>query len=159
MPIQNGDRIPEVTVQHIGEGVENLNTRKLFQDRRTVLFGVPGAFTPTCSERHLPGYVERLAEFRQRGVDVVCMSVNDPFVMRAWARSVEAPTELMMLADGNAEFTRALGLDTDASAYGMGIRSRRFAMLIDHGVVRHLEIELPGELRVSSADHMLTLLD
>lgn len=159
MTIQTGDRIPEVTVQRIGDGVENLNTRTLFEDRRVLLFGVPGAFTPTCSERHLPGYVEHLAKFRERGVEVACMSVNDPFVMQAWAKSVDAPADLMMLADGNAEFTRALGLDTDASAYGMGTRSRRFAMLVDHGVVKQLEIEAPGEYRVSSAEHMLSLLD
>ncbi|GHA71527.1 peroxiredoxin [Cognatilysobacter bugurensis] len=159
MTIETGNRIPEVTVQRIGEGVENLNTRTLFEDRRVLLFGVPGAFTPTCSERHLPGYVANLAKFRERGVDVACMSVNDPFVMQAWAKSVDAPAELMMLADGNAEFTRALGLDTDASAYGMGTRSRRFAMLVDHGVVKRLEIEAPGEYRVSSAEHMLSQLD
>lgn len=158
MPIQTGERIPEVTVQHMADGVENLNTRTLFQDRRVVLFGVPGAFTPTCSERHLPDYVEHLPKFREHGVEVACLSVNDPFVMRAWAKSVDAPAELRMLADGNAEFTRALGLDTDASAYGMGTRSRRFAMLIDHGVVERLEIEAPGEYRVSSARHMLELL-
>lgn len=159
MTVQIGDLIPEVTVQHVGTGVENLNTRKFFDDRRVLLFGVPGAFTPTCSERHLPGYVEHLPRFRERGIDVACMSVNDPFVMQAWAKSVEVPDGLMMLADGNAEFTRALGLDADASAYGMGTRSRRFAMLVDHGVVKKLEVEAPGEYRVSSAEHMLGLLD
>lgn len=155
MAIQIGDRIPEVTVQRIGDGFENLNTRTLFDNRRVLLFGVPGAFTPTCSERHLPGYVEHLAQFRERGIEVACMSVNDPFVMQAWAKSVDAPSDLMMLADGNAEFARALGLDVDASAYGMGTRTRRFAMLVDHGVVKQLEIEAPGEYRVSSAEHML----
>lgn len=159
MTIQTGNRIPEVTIQRIGDGVENLNTLQLFAEGRVLLFGVPGAFTPTCSERHLPGYVEHLSKFRERGVDVACMSVNDPFVMQAWAKSVDAPTELMMLADGNAEFTRAMGLDVDASAYGMGTRSRRFAMLIDHGVVKQLEVEAPGEYRVSSAEHMLSQLD
>jgi glutaredoxin/glutathione-dependent peroxiredoxin len=159
MPIEIGDRIPEVTVQRIGDGIENLNTRTLFENRRVLLFGVPGAFTPTCSERHLPGYVEHLAKFREHGIEVTCMSVNDPFVMQAWAKSVDAPADLMMLADGNAEFARALGLDADASAYGMGTRSRRFAMLVDHGVVKQLEIEAPGEYRVSSAEHMLSQLD
>jgi peroxiredoxin len=159
MTIQVGDRIPEVTIQRIGEGVENLSTAKLFETGRVLLFGVPGAFTPTCSERHLPGYVEHISKFRDRGVEVACMSVNDPFVMQAWAKSVDAPAELMMLADGNAEFARALGLEIDASAYGMGTRSRRFAMLVDHGVVKQLEIEAPGEYRVSSAEHMLGVLD
>ncbi|MFC0679243.1 peroxiredoxin [Lysobacter korlensis] len=159
MTINIGSAIPEVTVQRLQSGVENINTRDLFENRRIVLFGVPGAFTPTCSERHLPGYVEHFAEFRRRGVDVACMSVNDPFVMQAWARSLSVPDELMMLADGNAEFARALGLEIDASAYGMGTRCRRFALLSDHGVIRQLEVEAPGEYRVSSAEHMLTLLD
>lgn len=159
MPIQTGERIPEVTVQRIGDGVENLNTRTLFEDRRVLLFGVPGAFTPTCSERHLPGYIEHLSKFHERGIDVACVSVNDPFVMRAWAKSVDAPDALMMLADGNADLARALGLDSDASAYGMGTRCRRFAMLVDHGVVRQVEVEAPGAYRVSSAEHMLESID
>lgn len=158
MTINIGDAIPEVTVQRILGGVENINTRDLFENRRILMFGVPGAFTPTCSERHVPGYVEHFAEFRRLGVDVACLSVNDPFVMQAWARSLGVPDELMMLADGNAEFTRALGLEIDASAYGMGTRCRRFALLSDHGVVKQLEVEAPGEYRVSSAEHMLTLL-
>jgi peroxiredoxin len=159
MTIQTGDRIPEVAVQRIRDGVENVDTRALFEGRKVVMFAVPGAFTPTCSERHLPGYVGHFAEFRQRGIEVACMAVNDPFVMQAWAQSQSVPEELMMLADGNGEFTRALGLELDASAYGMGIRARRFALYADHGVVKQLEIEAPGEYRVSSAEHMLTLVD
>jgi peroxiredoxin len=159
MTIKIGDRIPEVSVQRIREGVENVDTRTLFEGRRVVMFAVPGAFTPTCSERHLPGYVEHFGQFRERGIEVACMAVNDPFVMQAWAQSQGVPAELLMIADGNGEFTRALGLELDASAYGMGIRARRFALYSDHGVVRQLEIEAPGEYRVSSAEHMLTLVD
>jgi peroxiredoxin len=159
MTIKIGDRIPEVSVQRIREGVENVDTRTLFEGRRVVMFAVPGAFTPTCSERHLPGYVEHFGQFRERGIEVACMAVNDPFVMQAWAQSQGVPAELLMIADGNGEFTRALGLELDASAYGMGIRARRFALYADHGVVRQLEIEAPGEYRVSSAEHMLTLVD
>jgi peroxiredoxin len=159
MTIKTGDRIPEVPVQRIRDGVENVDTRALFEGRKVVMFAVPGAFTPTCSERHLPGYVEHFAEFRRRGIEVACMAVNDPFVMQAWAKSQDVPDELAMIADGNGEFTRALGLELDASAYGMGIRARRFALYADHGVVKQLEIEAPGEYRVSSAEHMLTLID
>lgn len=156
MPIQVDDRIPEVVLQHIARGgVQQVDTLTLFEGRKVLLFAVPGAFTPTCSEKHLPGYVERFGEFRHRGVDVACLAVNDPFVMQAWAESLDVPEELMMLADGNAEFTRALGLELDASAYGMGTRARRFAMYVEDGVVRDLQVEAPGEFRVSSAEHML----
>ena len=122
MPIQVGERLPEVVLQWIRGGVEKVDTRTLFDGRKVVLFAVPGAFTPTCSEKHLPGYVQHFEEFRRRGIDVACMAVNDPFVMQAWAESQSVPDGLMMLADGNAEFTRALGLELDASAYGMGTR-------------------------------------
>lgn len=158
MSIQIGDRIPEVALQRIREGVETLDTRDLFKGRRIVLFAVPGAFTPTCSEKHLPGFVEHYDDFRQRGVEVACLSVNDPFVMQAWGQNQNVPDGLMMLADGNADFTRALGLELDASSYGMGTRARRFALYADDGIVRELQVEAPGEFRVSSAEHMLSLL-
>lgn len=158
MSIQIGDRIPEVALQRIREGVETLDTRDLFKGRRIVLFAVPGAFTPTCSEKHLPGFVEHYDDFRQRGVEVACLSVNDPFVMQAWGQNQNVPDGLMMLADGNADFTRALGLELDASGYGMGTRARRFALYADDGIVRELQVEAPGEFRVSSAEHMLSLL-
>lgn len=158
MSIQIGDRIPEVALQRIREGVETLDTRDLFKGRRIVLFAVPGAFTPTCSEKHLPGFVEHYNDFRQRGVEVACLSVNDPFVMQAWGQNQNVPDGLMMLADGNADFTRALGLELDASSYGMGTRARRFALYADDGIVRELQVEAPGEFRVSSAEHMLSLL-
>lgn len=158
MPIQIGDRIPEAVLQYIDDGVRKINTADLFAHRRVVLFAVPGAFTPTCSERHLPGYVERFDAFKQRGIDVACMAVNDAFVMRAWGRSQNAPAGLHLLADGNADFTRALGMEFDGSGFGMGIRSKRFALYADDGIVRALWVEAPGELRVSAADAVLAAL-
>lgn len=158
MTIQAGDRLPEVPLQRIREGVETVDTRTLFDGKKVVLFAVPGAFTPTCSERHLPSFVEHFAEFREKGIDVACISVNDPFVMQAWGKSQNVPDGLMMLADGNGDFTRALGLQMDASAYGMGTRSRRFALYADDGVVKQLHVEAPGEYRVSSAEYVLSQL-
>lgn len=154
--IQPGDRIPEVAVQTISDsGTEQKGTLELFGTGRTVLFAVPGAFTPTCSERHLPGYVEHFQAFRDKGLDVACMSVNDPFVMQAWMRSQGVPEGMIVVADGNAELARAMGLQVDASSYGMGVRSRRFSCLIEDGVIRQLFVEAPGEFRVSSAEYML----
>jgi len=155
MTIHVGDRIPEVTLKRIREGIETLDTHSLFDARKVVLFAVPGAFTPTCSARHLPGYVEKFEAFRQRGIDVYCMAVNDPFVMKAWAADQKVPDGLLMLSDGNAELTRALGLELDASASGMGMRSRRFALYVVDGVVRAAWIEQPGQLEVSSAEYVL----
>ena len=158
MSIQIGDRLPEVPLQRIREGIETVDTNALFEGRKVVLFAVPGAFTPTCSEKHLPGFVARYDDFIAKGIDVACMSVNDPFVMQAWGQSQEVPAGLQMLADGNGDFTRALGLELDASAYGMGTRSKRFAMYVDDGVVQQLFVEAPGEFRVSTAEHMLDAL-
>ena len=155
MTIQIGDRIPEVVLKRIGQGVENVDTPSLFEARKVVLFAVPGAFTPTCSEKHLPGYIDRFDQFRGRGIEVVCMAVNDPFVMQAWGESQHVPAGMRMLADGNADFTRALGLEMDASGYGMGVRAKRFALYAEDGVVRQLFVEAPGEFRVSAADHVL----
>ena len=155
MTIQVGERLPEVPLQRISDGVETVDTRALFGDGKVVIFAVPGAFTPTCSERHLPSFVEHLSHFSDKGIKVACVSVNDPFVMQAWGKSQGVPEELMMLADGNAEFTRALGLELDASGYGMGIRARRFALYAEDGIVRQLFVEAPGEFTVSSADYVL----
>ena len=155
MTIQAGDRLPETTLNKIGDGVEIVDTRSLFDGKKVVLFAVPGAFTPTCSERHRPGFVERFEDFRAKGIDVACVSVNDPFVMQAWGQSQNVPEGLLMLADGNGDFTRALGLEMDASAYGMGTRSKRFALYAEDGVVKQLHVEAPGEFRVSSADYVL----
>ena len=158
MTIQAGDRLPEVQLQRIREGVESVDSRDLFDGRKVVIFAVPGAFTPTCSERHLPGFIEHFEEFRKRGVDVACIAVNDPFVMKAWGDSQHVPDGLMMLADGNGDFTRALGLEMDASAYGMGTRSKRYAIYAEDGVAKQVMVEAPGEFRVSSAEHVLSQL-
>ena len=158
MTIHVGDRIPEVTLKRIREGIETLDTHSLFDARKVVLFAVPGAFTPTCSERHLPGFVEHFDQFRERGIEVACMAVNDPFVMQAWGESQHVPAGMRMLADGNADFTRALGLEMDASGFGMGTRSKRFALYAEDGVVRELFVEAPGEFRVSSAENVLAHL-
>ncbi|MCE7031247.1 peroxiredoxin [Lysobacter sp. GX 14042] len=160
MSINVGDALPEVPLKRIANGgVETVDTHALFGEGKTVLFAVPGAFTPTCSEQHLPGFVQHFQDFRDRGVRVACLSVNDPFVMQAWGESQGVPDGMMMLADGNAEFARALGLELDASGYGMGIRAKRFAMVVEDGVVRELFVEAPGEYRVSSAEHVLSQLD
>lgn len=157
MTIQIGQTLPGVDIAVIdGDAeVQRLSTTELFTGRNVVLFAVPGAFTPTCSERHLPGYVKHYAEFKTRGLDVYGMSVNDAFVMKAWAASQHVPPGLKLLADGNGQFTQALGLEMDGSAYGMGMRSRRFALYAENGVVKLLNIESPGELRITTAEAML----
>ena len=158
MSIQPGERIPESILQYVADGVHKIDTLALFEGRKLVLFSVPGAFTPTCSERHLPGFVEHFDHFRERGIEVACMAVNDPFVMQAWGESQHVPAGMRMLADGNADFTRALGLEMDASGFGMGTRSKRFALYAEDGVVRELFVEAPGEFRVSSAENVLAHL-
>lgn len=158
MSIQVGDHLPEVPLQRIREGIETVDTNALFEGTKLVLFAVPGAFTPTCSEKHLPGFVEHFDEFRAKGIEVACLSVNDPFVMQAWGQTQHVPDGLMMLADGNGEFTRALGLELDASAYGMGTRAKRFALYAEDGVVKQLHVEAPGEFNVSSAEYVLSQL-
>ena len=158
MTIQIGDRIPEVVLKYIDDGVQAIDTPTLFDDSKVVLFAVPGAFTPTCSERHLPGFIEHFDRFRDRGITVACMAVNDPFVKQAWGEQLAVPKGLRMLSDGNADLTRALGLEMDASGYGMGVRSKRFALYAEDGIVRQVFVEAPGEFRVSSAEHMLAQL-
>jgi len=155
MTIEVGARIPSVTLNVLKDGIQAVSTEEIFSGRKVVLFSVPGAFTPTCSAKHLPGYVEKFAEFRSRGVDVACMAVNDGHVLKAWAKEQNVPEGLIMLADGNANLARALGLEMDASAYGMGVRSRRFALYAEDGVIRSLHVEAPGEFKVSSAESML----
>jgi len=158
MTIQAGDRLPEVPLQRIRDGIETVDTGNLFEGRKMVIFAVPGAFTPTCSEKHLPGFVAHFDEFRDKGVGVACLAVNDPFVMQAWGQSQHVPDGLLMLADGNGDFTRALGLEMDASAYGMGTRAKRFAIYAEDGVAKNVLVEAPGEFRVSSAEHILSLI-
>jgi len=155
MTIRSGDRIPETTLTRIRQGVEKVDTPTLFQAHKAVLFGVPGAFTPTCSERHLPGFIEHFEQFRKRGIEVYCVSVNDAFVMKAWGDSLDVPDGLQLLADGSGDLTKALGLDIDLSGNGMGLRSRRYALYAEDGVVKHIWVEAPGEFKVSSAEHVL----
>ena len=155
MSIQAGEHVPEAVLQYIDGGVQKIDTLTLFEGNKLVLFAVPGAFTPTCSERHLPGFVEHFDEFQRRGIGVACMAVNDAFVMQAWGESQHVPQGLRMLSDGNGDFTRQLGLEMDASAFGMGTRSKRFALYAENGIVRQLFVEAPGEFRVSSAENVL----
>ncbi|KFA35557.1 peroxiredoxin [Xanthomonas vasicola] len=155
MTIHVGDRIPEVVLKRMRDGIEAVDTHTLFAGRKVLLFAVPGAFTPTCSAKHLPGYVEHFDEFRKRGFEVLCTAVNDPFVMQAWGRSQLIPDGLHLLPDGNAELARALGLEIDASGSGMGLRSRRYALYADDAVVKALFVEEPGEFKVSAADYVL----
>ena len=158
MTIKAGDRLPEVPLQYIRDGVETIDTSHLLDGKKVVLFAVPGAFTPTCSERHLPGFVEHFDDFRAKGIDVACIAVNDPFVMQAWSESQQVPAGLKMLSDGNGDFTRALGLEMDATAYGMGTRSKRYAIYAEDGVAKQVLVEAPGEFRVSSAEYVLSQL-
>jgi peroxiredoxin len=158
MSIQPGDTIPDTTIQVIDGDIRPAQSAALFAGRKALLFGVPGAFTPTCSNKHLPGYSAHFAEFQQRGISVMCLAVNDGYVMQAWAAAQKVPAGLLMLADGNASLTRALGLELDGTAFGMGLRTRRFALYAEDGVVRLLQVEAPGELRVSSAEAMLAAI-
>ena len=158
MTIQIGDTIPEATLNLLRDGVQAITTSEIFKGKRVVLFSVPGAFTPTCSAKHLPGYIEHFEEFQRRGIEVACIAVNDAFVMGAWGKSQNAPEGLLMLADGNGAFTQAIGLEMDATAFGMGIRGKRYALYADDGVVKALHVEAPGEFKVSSAEAVLAAL-
>ncbi|MDR2013014.1 MAG: peroxiredoxin [Rhodanobacter sp.] len=159
MTIQINQRIPAATLSvSKGDTRATLSTDDVFKGRKVVLFAVPGAFTPICSEQHLPGFVKHFDDFHKRGIDVLCMAVNDTFVMNAWAKSQQAPQGLAMLADGNGEFTRALGLEMDATRFGMGLRCQRFALYAEDGVVKKLAVEAPGEFKVSSAQAVLASL-
>lgn len=160
MTIKVGDRLPTAKLAKVTpDGPDQVSTEEFFAGRRVALFAVPGAFTPTCSARHLPGYVEQAQAFHDKGVDeIACTSVNDAFVLSAWAQSGDAGDKVTMLADGNAEFAKATGLDMDSSAYGMGIRSKRYAMLVNDGVVEALHVEAPGEFKVSSAESLLAAI-
>ena len=159
MGIHNGDHIPAAVLSQMSEhGPLAVKTTDYFAGRKVILFSVPGAFTPTCSTRHLPGFVEHYNDFIHQGIDAIaCMAVNDVFVMHAWGKSANAD-RIDMLADGNGEFTRALGLEMDASKFGMGQRGQRFAMVADDGMITQLMIEAPGGYRVSSAESVLAVL-
>ena len=160
MTISVGDRIPNVTLMKAtAEGPQPVDTDSFFSGRKVALFSVPGAFTPTCSARHLPGYVERADELRAKGVDeVACVSVNDAFVMQAWGSQAGVEGKVTMLADGNGEFAEALGLVMDGSKYGMGRRGQRWSAIVEDGVVKELNVEEPGAFSVSSADYTLEQL-
>lgn len=156
MKISEGDKIPEVKLSKATEsGPEPVDTRDFFAGRKVALFAVPGAFTPTCSAKHLPGFAEKAEELKAKGIDeIACISVNDAFVMGAWKKA-DGSDDITMLADGNGEFAEAIGLTMDGSGFGMGKRSQRYSMIVDDGEVRKLNVEQPGDFSVSSAEHML----
>jgi peroxiredoxin len=161
MTIKVGDKIPAGTMMTMGpDGPKPVSSDELFAGKKVVLFGLPGAFTPTCSAKHLPGYVEKAGELKAKGVDTIaCMSVNDAFVMNAWGKDQKVGDAVMMLADGSADYAKALGLDLDLTARGMGMRARRFSMLVEDGVVKAVNIEEnPGEAKASGAETMLSQL-
>jgi peroxiredoxin len=159
MTIQVGDRLPDVPLAvATPDGPQPTRSGDFFKGKRVALFAVPGAFTPTCSARHLPSYVEKAQELKGKGIDeIACISVNDPFVMAAWGER-DGSEDITMLADGNGEFAEATGLALDAGKFGMGKRSQRYSMIVDDGVVEQLNVEQAGEYRASSAEHMLDQL-
>ena len=159
MPIQPGDRIPDVQIAiATADGPQPTTTGDFFSGKKVALFAVPGAFTPTCSARHLPSYVEKAGELKGKGIDeIACISVNDAFVMGAWGKA-DGSSDITMLADGNGQFADAVGLTMDGSKFGMGTRSQRYSMVVDDGIVEQLNVEAPGEYRASSAEHMLEQL-
>ena len=159
MTIQKGDRLPDVPLTiATAEGPKPTTTSEFFKGKRVALFAVPGAFTPTCSARHLPSYVEKAIELKAQGIkEIACISVNDPFVMAAWNQR-DGSADITMLADGNGEFAEAVGLVMDGAKFGMGKRSQRYSMIVEDDVVEQLNVEAPGEYRASSAEHMLDQL-
>ena len=160
MSIKVGDRIPNVTLKHMDkDGMQTVSTDDLFKGKKVVLFALPGAFTPTCSAKHLPGFVNHFDQIKAKGVDTVaCLSVNDAFVRDAWGKQQNATDKVLMLADGNGDFSKAVGLTMDGTAYGMGLRASRYAMVIQDGVVKALNVEAPGAFEVSSAEAVLKLI-
>jgi len=160
MTLKVGDQIPAATFTTFGpEGPRPITTDEIFKGKTVALFAVPGAFTPTCSAKHVPGFKAHAAEFRAKGVDTIaCVSVNDVFVMKAWGADQEVGDDILMLADGNGAFTAAIGLELDAKGFGMGVRSQRYSLLAKDGVVTELNVEAGGEFRVSAAEYMLAQL-
>jgi peroxiredoxin len=160
MTIKVGDKVPSVKLKQMTpEGVKEVSTDDFFKGKKVVLFAVPGAFTPTCSAKHVPGFVQNDAALKAKGVDAVaCLSVNDAFVMGAWGKDQKSDGKVVMLADGNGDFTRAVGLELDATANGLGKRSKRYAMVVENGVVKTLNVEAPGAFEVSSAEAILKTL-
>ena len=160
MTIKAGDKMPEGTFTRMtGDGPQKVTTEQLFAGKTVVLFSVPGAFTPTCDAKHLPGFVELAGQIKAKGVDTIaCTAVNDVFVMNAWGKSSGVADKIVMLADGNGDYAKALGLELDAKGYGMGTRGQRFALIVKDGVATQVDIEAPREFKVSSAEHVLTQL-
>jgi len=158
--ISPGQKVPSVTIKQVtADGTSDVDTAALFAGKKAVLFALPGAFTPTCSQKHLPGYVEKLPELQSQGIDLVaCLSVNDAWVMQAWAQQHDALGKIVMLADGSAAFSKALGIDADLGAHGMGVRARRGVLVIEDGTVKSVDMEAPGKFEVSSADACLVSL-
>lgn len=161
MAIKVGDRLPAATLREMtDDGVKRRSIEELTRGRRLAIIGLPGAFTPTCSSRHVPSYIERYAALKAKSIDdILCVSVNDAFVMDAWGKALNATGKIRMLADGNAEFTRALGLESDRSEQGMGIRSQRYSMYTEDGVVKALNLEGSGQYEVSDASTLLAQLE
>jgi peroxiredoxin len=161
MSIKIGDRLPEATFRVLGpEGIAPLSTKEVFGGKKVVLFAVPGAFTPTCHLKHLPGFIKNAEAFKKKGVDTVaCVAVNDPFVLGAWADASGGKGKVLFLSDGNGEFTKKIGLDFDGSGIGLGLRSKRYAMLVEDGVVKALNLEdSPGVAEESTAEKLLATL-
>jgi len=160
MTIKIGDRLPKITLKQITkDGFQDVNTESLFKDKTVALFAVPGAYTPTCSTIHLPGFSKTMDQFKTKGVEVMCLSINDPFVMEAWGKSTHTHPDIGLLADWNADFTKAIGLTFDGSAAGLGLRSSRYSMLVKDGIVTVLNIEEnPSKCEVSSAETLLKTL-
>ena len=160
MTIKTGDRIPSVTFTKMTEnGPEAVESDSYFKGRRVALFSVPGAFTPTCSAKHLPGFIEKAADLKAKGIDeIACTAVNDALVMGEWGKSASANDKVTLLADGNGDFAKATGLTMDGSKFGLGQRGQRFSMVVNDGVVEQLNVEAPGEFKVSTAEHMLEQL-
>jgi peroxiredoxin len=160
MTIKVGDAMPEGKFTRMtGDGPQKLASEELFKGKTVVLFSVPGAFTPTCDAKHLPGFIELADEIKSKGVDTIaCTAVNDVFVMNAWGKAAGVGDKILMLADGNAEYVRALGLELDATGYGMGVRGQRFAIIVKDGVAARVNVEAPGEFKVSAAGYVLAQL-
>ncbi|MGD9599852.1 MAG: peroxiredoxin [Steroidobacteraceae bacterium] len=157
MTIKAGDKMPSGTFKTMTrDGARDLTTEELFRGKTVVLFSVPGAFTPTCDAKHLPGYVQHAAEIRAKGVDTIaCMAVNDVFVMNAWGKASNTGDNVLMLADGNGDYSKALGLEMDGRGFGMGMRGQRFALIVKDGIATHVYVEAPKEFRVSAAEYVL----
>jgi len=160
MTIKVGDKIPSVTLKHMEEsGAKEVSTDELFKGKKVLLFAVPGAFTPACSNQHLPGYIQNADQIKAKGVDTIaCISVNDVFVMDAWGKNQNAGDKVLMLADGDGEFAKAAGLELDLTGKGLGMRSQRYAMVVEDGTVKELELEDGGKLEISTAEKLLAKL-